>query len=115
MKLKMSKSQWERIGKKVGWMEKRAAVTRQFPAKLNLYGGNNAVQQGAAGQPFTLEVEIQIGQNTYQIPLGQNIPETQELYQVIGEFVKQPAQVAPVNDVITKNVPPAPTNPLTLP
>ncbi len=87
MKIKLSKSQWEKMGKTAGWIKKQAAITQQFPAKINLYGNGNAIPMGQ--HAFALEIEITIGGATYQIPIGQHIPEAQELYQVIAEDMKQ--------------------------
>jgi len=90
MKIKISKSQWEETGKKAGWMKKEAVVTKQFPAKINVYGAGNAIPTPGAGQQgFQLEIEVQIGPLIYNAIIGQNIPEVQELYQAIGNLIKQ--------------------------
>ena len=90
-RIKISKNEWKAIGKKNGWISKKAAVNQQLPATINVYGQGNAIAQQPGGQPFALEIEVAIGGGTIQIPLGQHIPEVQELYQAIGESVQQAA------------------------
>jgi hypothetical protein len=95
MKITLSKSQWQMIGKKAGWMKKEATLAeqyfisrRQLPAKINVYK-NIGMTTPKEGMPsFRLEVEIKIGGSTYQIPLLQSIPEVQELYDVLADQLK---------------------------
>lgn len=95
MKIKLSKSQWEQMGKKSGWMSKEAAVTQQFPATINVYGAGNAMAVQPGGVNFSLEIEMQIGGNTIQVPIPQHIPEVQEIYQAIAAQTKASPQASP--------------------
>jgi hypothetical protein len=81
MKIKLSKNQWETMGKRAGWI-KEAAVTQQFPATLNMYGAGNAMAKGQF--PFTLGIEVNIGGNTHEVSISEKNPEVQELYQSIA-------------------------------
>ena len=95
--VKISKSEWETIGKKHGWM--KTAAPRQnvvLPAQIQVISGGG--QFTGQQYPFTLQLDVA----GYSISLPQN-GEMVEVYQAVQEQIGQ-------NEVQT-NVPPQGTDP----
>jgi len=75
MKIKLSKSQWEKMGKEAGWIKKASLgqAIKSFPARINFYkSGNNAVAMGSTYKGLIMQLEYDINGSQAVLPLNAN-------------------------------------------
>jgi hypothetical protein len=104
MKITISKSQWQEMGKKAGWMKKKAEqgkLIQSIPSKINIYyGGSVAGSTTINGMTLHLE---------YANGMSELLPANSEIggniWGVIGELFPRLFQQKDMKDMVQKNHP----------